>query len=124
MERDLVNSIVGKGNHSVNHVQKIKPRVEQICQELGLQYATEENAGRIYVNLQGGPAVMPPYHGPATGGYESHHPQQHGYPQQQQQPQYGQSHGYPGNQQQQQQQQEQEEVDALIGCLKGCCSIM
>merc|ERR1711964_290488 len=24
--------IVGKGNHSANHVQKIKPRVEQVCQ--------------------------------------------------------------------------------------------
>ena len=46
--------IVGRGNHSANHVQKIKPRVEQVCRELGLQYATEENEGRIYVNLQGG----------------------------------------------------------------------
>lgn len=53
--------IVGKGIHSVNHVQKIKPRVEQICQELGLQYATEENAGRMYINLTGGPATMPTY---------------------------------------------------------------
>ncbi|KAG0154835.1 hypothetical protein PDIDSM_405 [Penicillium digitatum] len=52
--------IVGKGNPSANHVQKIKPRVEQVCRELGLQYTTEENAGRIYVNLTGGEAVMPP----------------------------------------------------------------
>lgn len=52
--------IVGKGNHSVNHIQKIKPRVEQICQELNLQYVTEQNEGRMYINLQGGPAVMPP----------------------------------------------------------------
>ncbi|KAI1144618.1 Smr domain protein [Hypoxylon sp. FL0543] len=59
--------IVGKGNHSVNHVQKLKPRVEQVCRELGLQYATEENTGRIFVNLQGGPAVMPPP--PAHGSY-------------------------------------------------------
>ena len=58
--RLCVYRIVGKGNHSVDHVQKIKPRVEQICQELGLQYATEENAGRMYINLQGGPATMPP----------------------------------------------------------------
>ncbi|RMD44566.1 hypothetical protein DV735_g609, partial [Chaetothyriales sp. CBS 134920] len=46
--------IVGKGNHSPGHVQKIKPRVEQVCRELGLQYHTEPNEGRIYVNLQGG----------------------------------------------------------------------
>lgn len=39
---------MGKGNHSTDHVQKLKPRVEQVCRELGLQYATEENSGRIY----------------------------------------------------------------------------
>lgn len=75
--------IVGKGNHSVNHIQKIKPRVEQVCRELGLQYATEENAGRIYVNLTGGEAVMPPSTGHQGGssGYPGHqqgHQQQHG----------------------------------------------
>ena len=48
--------IVGKGNHSPDHIQKIAPRVEQICRELRLQYHTEENEGRIYVNLQGGKA--------------------------------------------------------------------
>ncbi|KAI1001233.1 hypothetical protein K3495_g6966 [Podosphaera aphanis] len=52
--------IVGKGNHSANHVQKIKPCVERVCQQIGLQYATEANAGRIYINLHGGPATMPP----------------------------------------------------------------
>ncbi|KAH0545180.1 hypothetical protein FGG08_000792 [Glutinoglossum americanum] len=55
-------NIVGKGNHSVDHVQKIKPRVEEVCQELGLQYKTEPNEGRIYINLQGGPADIPPQH--------------------------------------------------------------
>lgn len=81
-------SIVGKGNHSANHVQKIKPRVEQVCRELGLQYATEENAGRIYVNLTGGEAVMPPstgHHG--SSGYPGHQQgHQQGHHQQQQQP--------------------------------------
>ena len=74
--------IVGKGNHSTNHVQKIKPRVEAVCRDLGLQYTTENNEGRVYVNLTGGPAVMPPYHphGP------QHHPPPHGHhPQNQQQ---------------------------------------
>lgn len=84
------HSIVGKGNHSPNHIQKIKPKVEQICQELGLQYATEENAGRMYINLQGGPAVMPEHlkakHG---GGYHQG---------------YGGGPGYGGGQHQQQQQ--------------------
>ncbi|KAF1849514.1 DUF1771-domain-containing protein [Cucurbitaria berberidis CBS 394.84] len=68
--------IVGRGNHSTNHVQKIKPRVEQVCRELGLQYKTEENEGRIFVNLQGGAVhEMPPM--PNYGGYPGGQ-QQHG----------------------------------------------
>ncbi|KAL3428241.1 smr domain-containing protein [Phlyctema vagabunda] len=103
--------IVGKGNHSVNHVQKIKPRVEQVCQELGLKYATEENAGVIYVNLQGGEAVIPPAnsHGGQQqqhGGNQQHGGQQHGGQQHGGQQHAGQQHGgqqqhggYPGQQQ-------------------------
>ncbi|KAJ5511815.1 hypothetical protein N7453_003918 [Penicillium expansum] len=85
--------IVGKGNHSANHIQKIKPRVEEVCRELGLQYATEENAGRIYVNLTGGEAVMPPPNwSPGRllwghqGQQQGHQQQQHGQGQGQQQP--------------------------------------
>jgi hypothetical protein len=91
--------IVGKGNHSVNHIQKIKPRVEQVCQELGLQYATEQNEGRMYINLQGGAAVMPPVGG-GHGGQQQHggqHGQQHGGYQGGQQGYQG---NYPGGQQQ------------------------
>ncbi|PSN66120.1 DUF1771-domain-containing protein [Corynespora cassiicola Philippines] len=95
--------IVGKGNHSSGHVQKIKPRVEALCEELGLQHATEENEGRIFVNLQGGsvdqmppPPQAPSYGGgyPGQHGGEHHGGQQHG----------GQHHG---GQQQQQQNDEQ-----------------
>lgn len=117
--------IVGKGNHSANHIQKIKPRVEQICQELGLQYATEQNEGRMYINLQGGPAVMPPVPhygggGQQHGGHGQYHGGQY---QQQQQQQYG------GQNQQQNQNEEIEEVvkKVLPGCLralKGCCVVM
>ncbi|QKX62274.1 uncharacterized protein TRUGW13939_09433 [Talaromyces rugulosus] len=125
--------IVGKGNHSANHVQKIKPRVEQVCRELGLQYATEENAGRMYVNLTGGAAEMPAHHG---GGHQQPH-------QQPQQPHYGgggyqQPSGYPGQQQysqgQQQQQQggQEDEVQKLVEKvlpkvlrkLGDCCIVM
>jgi hypothetical protein len=81
--------IVGKGNHSPAHIQKIKPRVEQICQQEGLQYNTEPNEGRIYINLTGGPVTGIP-------------PMGQGYPPQQFQ--YGEQQGYPGGQQQQQQQ--------------------
>ncbi len=67
-------SIVGKGNHSPNHIQKIKPKVEQVCQELGLQYSTEPNAGRMYINLQGGAAQMPAQFAAQNGGgYQQHY---------------------------------------------------
>ncbi|KAJ5082456.1 hypothetical protein N7532_011499 [Penicillium argentinense] len=106
--------IVGKGNHSAGHVQKIKPRVEQVCRELGLQYATEDNAGRIYVNLTGGEAVMP--------SYPSHQAPHHG--------------GYPGQQQghqQHQQPQQQDEIEQVVNAVlpkvmrkleKACCVVM
>ncbi|KAF1966315.1 DUF1771-domain-containing protein [Bimuria novae-zelandiae CBS 107.79] len=122
--------IVGKGNHSRGHVQKIKPRVEQVCRELGLQYATEENEGRIYVNLQGGKVdgMPPPPQAPSYGGY----PGQHG-GQQQQQPhggghqQHGGQHG--GGHQQQNQNDEMEEMvkkglPKLFRALKSCCVVM
>jgi len=125
-------SIVGKGNHSVNHVQKIKPRVEQVCRELGLQYKTEENAGRMYINLAGGPADIPPSHQPAYGGHQNqnqNHGGQGGYPGGQHQPQHG------GPQQQQggnQQNNQNDEIEKLarkflprvIRKLEGCCVVM
>lgn len=124
-------SIVGKGNHSPNHIQKIKPKVEQICQELGLQYATEPNAGRMFINLQGGPAVMPDkfmahngggYHQSYGGGGQHHggHQQQQQYGGQQEQPQMAYQQGgggYQGGQQQYQgggQQQQQQDPNAEI----------
>jgi len=98
--------IVGKGNHSSNHVQKIKPRVEKVCQELGLQYRTEPNEGVLYVNLQGGPAVIQQgqQYGGAHGGqaHGAHPGQQQGHGQHQQQPH-----------QQQQQQGGNDEIEKL-----------
>lgn len=84
------NSIVGKGNHSAGHVQKLKPAVERICREQGLHFVTEENAGRIYVDLTGGVAVMPSYAGQGQPYGNA------GYAQQQQQQQ--QQQGYGGGQ--------------------------
>ena len=109
--------IVGKGNHSPHHIQKIKPRVEQVCQELGLQYRTEENEGRIFVNLQGGEAIPPQGHGGyGGGGQQQHHGGQGGYPGGQQQPYHGgQQHG--GQQHGQQhggQQQKQDDGTKLL----------
>lgn len=109
-------AIVGKGNHSADGVQRIKPAVERLCRELGLRYATdEENTGRILVNLQGGEAVMPP-----PGQQKPHH--HHSY---QQHPQSHHS-GYPA---QQQQPQQEDDAPSLLGLLvrkleKNCCIVM
>lgn len=134
--------IVGKGNHSVNHIQKIKPRVEQVCQELGLQYATEQNEGRMYINLQGGPAVMPPMNGQGQhhagqygeqqhGGYQSGYQQgqQGGYQQGQQSGYPGQQQGYQSGNQQNSQNDELEQLaekllPRILKKLDGCCVVM
>ncbi|KAI0166566.1 Smr domain protein [Xylariaceae sp. FL1272] len=118
--------IVGKGNHSANHVQKLKPRVEQVCRQLGLQYATEDNAGRIYINLQGGEVThMPPMpqqpHG-YQGGYGN---QYHGGQQHQQQQHGGQHQQSSGHQQQNEQDELVEKlVNKLVRKLGDCCVIM
>ncbi|KAL4999112.1 hypothetical protein BDV10DRAFT_58005 [Aspergillus recurvatus] len=112
--------IVGKGNHSVNHVQKIKPRVEKVCRELGLQYATEENEGRIYVDLTGGAVDSIP----SKPSHGHGHQQQH-----YQQPHHQQQHHQPHQQQQDNQDQIEQVVNAILPRVlrkleKACCVVM
>ncbi|KAF2154683.1 Smr domain protein [Myriangium duriaei CBS 260.36] len=116
--------IVGKGNHSVNHVQKIKPMVERVCQQEGLQYHTEENAGRMYIDLTGGEA-RPPTNWPQQPGNVDH-------------PEYGKPHydtAYPmgggasyGYHQQQQQFDYEAEIKKnlpkVLRLFKQCCTVM
>lgn len=139
--------IVGKGNHSPDHIQKIKPRVEKVCQELGLQYHTEHNEGRIYVDLTGGQGGQqaPQY------DYQQHHQPQHqnygqphyetAYPMGnnpqysyaqaahggydgQPNMQYGGQSGYPGQPQQQMQVQEQQQDTGIKCCGIKICVVM
>lgn len=130
-----VYSIVGKGNHSVDHVQKIKPRVEKVCNELGLQYSTEANAGVMYVNLAGGSGVPPANsHGGQNQGYHGgqnqHQGGQSGYPGGQNQHQGGQQGGQQhGGNQQNNQNDELEKLakkflPKLLRKLEGCCVVM
>ncbi|KAK8214768.1 hypothetical protein M8818_002350 [Zalaria obscura] len=134
--------IVGKGNHSTNHLQKIKPRVEQVCQELGFKYTTEHNEGRMYIDLTGGNAQSGQYNAPTQ-----YNQQQYGQPHYQTaypmggQPQYNawQQGGYPAQQQHQQQQnqyggqsQQQMEMEQEIKkalpkvfrLIRSCCTVM
>ncbi|KAL9949421.1 hypothetical protein D7B24_003787 [Verticillium nonalfalfae] len=139
-----VYAIVGKGHHSERGIQKLKPAVEKLCREMGLNYATDEhNTGRILINLQGGEAVLPPqggkHHGQQQqghhqqqqqhGGYSGHGQQQHGGQQQQQHHQQGYNQGQQQHQGQQQAQQQQDEgADLLVKLMrkmeKHCCMIM
>ncbi|KAF2838329.1 DUF1771-domain-containing protein [Patellaria atrata CBS 101060] len=106
--------IVGKGNHSANHVQKLKPAVERMCRELGLQYMTEDNVGRIHINLQGGQVHIPSQHHGGQQGYPGHQEPHHGgggHHQQQ-----GQHDGLGGV--------EQKLLPKLFKALRGCCTVM
>ncbi|EPE06065.1 smr domain-containing protein [Ophiostoma piceae UAMH 11346] len=134
--------IVGRGNHSANHVQKIKPAVEKLCRELGLQFATEENEGRIYVNLQGGAVSgappLPQQPSGHLGGYHggSNYNNNQGYVSHPNASYAGAAHGGQNHQQQQygnnnsnnnndvEQQIEQAVVKCLPKLLKQCCTIM
>ncbi|KAI5797442.1 hypothetical protein DFH27DRAFT_612151 [Peziza echinospora] len=145
-----IHVIVGKGNHSDGGVQKIKPAVESLCRNMGLQYSTEQNAGRMYIALsptgQAGevPTSNHPYKPSKTGngayGGSNTQASGAGYPGQQQQQQQS-SHGYGGgsnsHQQQPQQQQQQagqptneleelakKEGKKFIKKLAGCCIVM
>jgi len=114
--------IVGKGNHSADHVQKIKPAIEELCRELGLRYRTEENEGRIYVDLSGG--------GHGTGYVDEQPPPLpgdfgHQYGQGYQQGGYG-GGGYGAGPQPQPQPQQEEEQDLLTLIFSACksCTVM
>lgn len=123
------NRIVGRGNHSYDHVQKLKPKVEQICRELGLQYATEENEGRIYINLTGGPAPQHLFGEGYPGGHQQHQTAQHGqgsYPGQQQHYHGGQQQHHDGGEDHQTQNNEVVNfVKRLLPRLfRSCCIVM
>ncbi|KAL7626592.1 hypothetical protein AAE478_003364 [Parahypoxylon ruwenzoriense] len=111
--------IVGKGNHSANHVRKLKPCVEQVCRDLGLQYATEDNAGRIYINLQGGEAVPPP-HQPPTHDYPSGEQQQH----HEGRPPRPHHHHRPPQQEEEQPDEIERLVSKFVRKLGDCCVVM
>lgn len=108
--------IVGRGNHSVNHIQKLKPAVEKMCAEMGLAFRTEENEGRIYVDLTGNQDI--PYHPPPPG--QGYHQPAHGGQGYQRPP--GQQHG--GNQPNQQEDETEKLIRTGLSKLANCCVVM
>jgi hypothetical protein len=53
--RPWLHVVVGRGTHSREHVQRVRPCVERVCAELGMQCAVEANEGRMLVSLQSPP---------------------------------------------------------------------
>lgn len=102
---DHLHIIVGKGIHSVNHIQRIKPAIEELCQRHNFQYTTEQNEGRILVHFpsDGQAGFLAPGSAGQYGNVQQ--PQQAYHPQGQ--PSYGMQNQQQGQGQQQYQQQQQ-----------------
>jgi hypothetical protein len=115
--------IVGKGIHSQNHMAKLKPEIERLCQQHNFKYFVEENQGRILVKFGQGSGFM------SQDEASSYWNQNQGYSQQgyqtssQQaytQPQPAYQGGYQGN-------QDQEVIEEAVPLLKkllSCCTVM
>ena len=130
--------IVGKGIHSQNHLIKLKPAIEDLCQKHHFKYYVEDNDGRILIKFGEGSGQLSQgeaqnfwsnlqnYGGTQSGYPGSSQPQ---YPQ----PTYQQNQ-YQGQQHQQQYQSNQnndlvEEVvrkaaPVVVRKLRSCCIIM
>lgn len=116
--------IVGKGLHSANHVAKIKPAVEELCQQHGLRYSVDpHNAGVLVVDLTSSGGEVPwgtipgrpnkpqAAHG-GSGAGQYYQQNQYGHQQQQQQ--------YHQQQQQQNGSQQNPLVKLLCNVLFSC----
>lgn len=103
---DHLHVIVGKGIHSVNHIQKLKPAIEDLCRRHQLEFNTEHNEGRIFVRIpvDGQAGFLAPGSAGQYAGVAQ--PQQAYHPQSQ--ANYGQQSGQQYQQQQQQGQQGQQ----------------
>ncbi|CAI5758071.1 unnamed protein product [Candida verbasci] len=94
--------IVGKGLHSQNGIAKIKPAVDQLCDESGLKhYIDPKNSGVLVIDLQNTNSNQIPSH---WDNINQPHQAYHG----SNQPQYQQQQAHYQNQQHYQQQQQQQ----------------
>jgi hypothetical protein len=103
--------IVGKGIHSLNHIQKLRPAIEKLCQKHQFKYYVEENEGRILVKFGEGAGHLS--QGEAQGFWDrlQNFAASQGYPGQSQpqyqQPQQAHQQPHQGQQYHQQQQHHQ-----------------
>lgn len=138
--------IVGKGIHSLNHIAKLKPEIEKLCQQHRFKYYVEENEGRILVQFGQGAGQLSQgeaasfwdnrqNYGPQQGHLGSSQQQ----PYQQPQPPYQQTYQQPYQGQQQYQSQQNQggqnnndmveqvvkkAAPFILRKLSQCCTIM
>jgi len=92
--------IVGKGMHSQDHIAKLKPEIERLCQQHQFKYYVEGNDGRIVVKFGQGAGQLS--QGEAASYWDNR-------------PNYAPSQGYPGPSKPQGQQDQQYQVFANQG---------
>jgi hypothetical protein len=84
---------VGKGIHSLNHIAKLRPEIENLCRQHQFKYYIEENEGRIFVKFGEGAGQLSHSEVPSHWGNSQN---------------FGTSQGYPGPSQPQPYQQPQQ----------------
>lgn len=110
-----IDCIVGKGLHSKNGIAKLKPAVEQLCQEANMKcWIDKKNSGVLHIDIQNKQIPESWYNinhdgiGTMDANYYAYHPnEQPNNHQQNQQQQQQQQYQQQQNQQQHQQQQYQ-----------------
>lgn len=135
----LTFRIVGKGIHSLNHLAKLRPAVEDLCRKRNFKYYIEENEGRILVKFGEGSGQLT--QGEAQSFWDklqnfgnqptypgSSQPQYQPQPAYQQQPYHGQQQYHGSNQGQQNNDLVEEVVrkaaPVVFRKLRSCCTIM
>jgi len=126
--------IVGKGIHSQDHMAKLKPEIEKLCQQHQFKYFVEQNEGRILVKFGEGTGQIS--QGAAASFWDNRPtysaPQQQAYPGTSQQQYGGQHQEYQGGQQPYQGGGQNDMVEEavkkaapiLFKKLLSCCTVM
>ncbi|KAK6461163.1 hypothetical protein DFJ63DRAFT_216973 [Scheffersomyces coipomensis] len=114
-----IRVIVGKGLHSANGIAKLKPAIDQMCDECSLKHHMDpHNSGVLVIDLSNTQSSQVPNHwnAPVSQPQQAYHGSG--------QPQYQQQQHYQQPQYQQQQQQGGQNDDLVGGILKLICACL
>ncbi|CCH57999.1 hypothetical protein TBLA_0A01980 [Henningerozyma blattae CBS 6284] len=131
---DELKIIVGKGLHSKNGVAKIRPAIQELCNEANLEdHIDQKNSGVLVVNLRNGNVPEQWYKDAKVNNnnvikpnnsYQNHGQQQQQYYNQQQQPHYAQQQQPQYIQQQPQQQNSSQDTNPIASILLLLCTCL